>query len=138
MKSIIIDIPQGFIIDIEKSSFTEIFFKKEEKKDVTCWEDLKKIKGYYISSGSEIYTVNCTTTLDNQNVFVTKEQAEASIALAMLSQLIKDVNEDWIPDWKSTDCFYNYSHFLTFPTEEIRDTFLKNHKELIIKAKPLL
>ena len=149
-----IEVPEGFIIDEENSSFTCIKFKK---KEVTCWEDLNKITGYFVDSDSTIdgYTGNPIFTNDAyRNVFATKEQAEASIALAMLSQLMKDVNGDWIPDWdyynqsKHTISFYNSKidtgvytstqRFLSFPTLEIRDTFLKNHEELIMKAKYLL
>ena len=155
MKDVIIKVPEGYEMDTKSSTFTCIKFKK---KEVKCWKYLGNIKGYVIDIDS---TVNAyitegldTDDLCNRNVFATKEQAEASIALAMLSQLMKDVNGDWIPDWEydsnrkyvihidkglaKPDWFYNYSHFLTFPTKVIRDTFLKNHEELIMKAKPLL
>jgi len=137
-----IKVPKGYIVDEENSSFTCIKFKKEEKKQVTCWEELKTINGYFIDKG--------TTT---KRLFATKEQAETCIALAMLSQLMKDVNGDWIPDWTEEvkkfviqfdkdnilkNWYYTFSYFLAFPTAEIRDRFLENHKELIIKAKPLL
>ena len=125
-----IEVPEGYIIDEENSSFTCIKFKKEEKKEVTCWEDLN------ISLA-----------------WATEEQEQAEVALKKLSQLMKDVNGDWIPDWSDDNCkfiirprkntldldnFCSYQYFLSFPTKEIRDKFLKNHEELIMKAKPLL
>jgi len=146
-------VPEGFTIDEEKSSFTCIKFKKEKKKEAKCWEDLEDIKGYYVTEGSTIDSANSTSINFNKNIFATKEQAEASIALAMLSQLMKDVNENWIPDWRNsedkytlgffnnkiiTDYFQQTHQFLAFPTKTIRELFLKNHEELIIKAKPLL
>ena len=156
MNEINIEVPEGFVIDEENSSFTCIKFKKKEKKEVTCWEDLEKVKGYMVSDESVVYGYNndgLSTETENRNTFATKEQAEACIALAMLSQLMKDVNGDWVPDWSDdnrkfiirffrnkleSDNFCSCQYFLSFPTKEIRDTFLKNHEELIMKAKPLL
>lgn len=155
MNEINIKVPEGYIVDEENSSFNCIKFKKETKKEVNCWEDLKIVSGYYISADAEIENIkDCPTEQISKNVFATKEQAEACIALAMLSQLMKDVNGDWIPDWTNedtykyiisfdgklirTDWYTTFKYFLSFPTNEIRDTFLKNHEELILKAKPLL
>lgn len=155
MKKIFIEVEDGYEVDTINSTPTCIKFKKEEKKQVTCWEDLEEISGYYVDSSSNVEDFH-TTNLDHgvMNLFATKEQAEACIALAMLSQLMKDINGDWIPDWENAlvckyiirfnenmilcDWFSTLKFFLSFPTNEIRDTFLKNHKELIIKAKPLL
>lgn len=154
MTEINIKVPDGYVIDEYNSSFTCIKFKKEEKKEVNCWKDLYLIEGYYIDNDSDVQKLGShvpTHTL--RNLFATKEQAEACIALAMLSQLMKDVNGDWKPDWTKetnkyvinfynemirTDFWKSTQNFLSFPTEEIRDTFLNNHRELIIKAKPLL
>jgi len=143
MNEINIKVPDGYTVDEKNSSFTCIKFKKKEKKEVTCWEDLQEIK-----------SIDKHTPEDHsKNTFTTKEQAEACIALTMLSQLMKDVNEGWIPDYEDSnrkyvirfsknklnaEWFCNTHYFLCFPTEEIRDTFLQNHKELIMKAKPLL
>jgi len=153
MESITIDVPSGFIIDEENSSFTCIKFKKEERKKVTCWEELKQIKGYYVDRNSNVAFYVDLPVRYNKNTFATKEQAEASIALAMLSQLMKEVNGEWIPNWEDasiifvievyrdslrTDYYSSIHRFLCFPTEEIRDTFLLNHEQLIMKAKPLL
>lgn len=156
MNEINIKVPEGYIIDEENSSFTRIVFKKEEKKQVNCWENLGFVKGYMVTDESVVYGYNddgLRTETKNRNTFATKEQAEACIALAMLSQLMKDVNGDWIPDWNDnkekftlsfirnkigTNCYCNTQSFLSFPTKETRDTFLKHHKDLILKAKPLL
>ena len=154
MNEINIEVPEGYVIDEENSSFTCIKFKKEEKKQVTCWEDLETINGYYISANCCVAGYTNKPDHANKNTFATKEQAFACMALAMLSQLMKDVNGDWIPDYKDdnqkkfiiryykntleTNWFYHINHFLTFPTGEIRDMFLKNHEELIMKARSLL
>ena len=59
----------------------------------------------------------------------------------------------WKPDWKSgnhkfciftlksevsTGEYYKYNKTLAFPTEEMRDTFYENFKELIEECKELL
>ena len=83
----------------------------------------------------------------------TEEQAQASIALAQLSQLIAVYNDGWVPDWKDGDCKYNiegyedkflienrssWISFLTFKTKPLAELFLQNFKDLITIAKPLL
>lgn len=154
LKEINIKVPEGYVIDEENSSFKCIKFKKEENKEVTYWKELENIEGYWVSDISVVKQRSLSkNTFDDRNVFATKEQAEACIALAMLSQLMKDVNGDWIPDWNADNRKFiikffkntiirgwvnSTQRFLSFPTEEIRDTFLKNHEALIMKARPLL
>lgn len=89
-----------------------------------------------------------------KNVYAKKEQAEASIALAQLSQL-RDVYRDrWEPDWNDEDvkkwCIYfsedylivNWSlchnFFLSFQDYQTANLFFKNFRDLIEQAKPLL
>jgi len=119
------------------------------------WEELKEISGYYIDAEDD--SVNSIqevkTSSSTQSVFETREQAEASIALAQLSQLKKVYNGDWEADWsKIANKFcLEYSsgkiekrvysatqQFLTFKTSELREEFLKNFRDLIEQAKPLL
>ena len=119
------------------------------------WEDLEKIGGFFILHDSEIERMG-VTELDevHKNTFATREQAEASIALAQLSQLREVYRQGWKPDWNDynkikycidhringlggyeTGSFLN---FLSFQSPEIRDEFLKNFIDLIVKAKPLM
>ena len=124
------------------------------KKEVKCWADLEGITGYYLDEENDpTYTKTNSKCDGMRDVFATKEQCEASIALAMLSQLMKDANGDWKPDWQSGSAKYivffeNYlpvkrscytrQCFIAFETPEIRDRFLELHIDLINKAKPLL
>ena len=125
-------------------------------KEVKCWEDLNHISGWFVDEYCEVYKIYLATTnsSEHRNIFATKEQAEASIAMAMLSQLMRDVNGDWVPNWMDANknkwvIYFKHgnpvistlrgaSAFLAFPTREIVHKFLKNHRELIEKAKPLL
>lgn len=111
---------------------------------------------YYVSIDSSITTFNITwSSIESmKNIRATKEQAEACLAMSQLSQLMKNANWDWKPDYGDynsqkfslyycnnsiqKDYWYGVHRFLTFQTREIRDQFLENHKELIEKAKPLL
>lgn len=158
-KSFKINIPEGFEIDREKSTFEEVIFKPIPKKGLPkSWDDLKIIKGFYVDNNAEVDSVNC---LDFpyakrglfKNVFPTKEEAEASVALAQLCQLRDVYNEGWKPDWgdnTSKHCiiytenkfrtitYATYVHFLSFKKEEIAKKFIENFRDLLEKAKPLL
>ena len=49
----------GKVIDLENSDLSvgKIVFKKKEKELPTKWEDLKKLKGYYVNDLSEIFNL---------------------------------------------------------------------------------
>lgn len=159
MKQLKIEVPEGYEIDREKSTFENIIFKKKDSLPER-WEDLKSISGYYVSSHSDVSFLeegNFKYAYDPNsyiNTFVTREQAEASIAMAQLSQLMQVYNGSWEPDWRNaqetkyTICFkeelieinkaWIFREFLSFKEEKIRDKFLENFNELILKARPLL
>ena len=150
-----IQVPEGYEIDREKSTFEKIVFKKVENELPKSWDDLKNIGGYYVSSQSDIkyYYENCQDSI-HKNVFPTKEEAEACLALAQLCQLRDIYNGGWKPDWEDTneqkyviiihtgriqvETFFSIQHLLTFKTAELRDKFLENFRDLIEIAKPLL
>jgi hypothetical protein len=156
MEELKIQVPDGYEVDKENSTFEVIKFKKK-KGLPSSWEDLKVVSGWFIGydSNSDDIT-NIATIQDNRNVFATKEQAEAAIALAQLSQLKKVYREfeggeiDWREkyDWKyiirifydevREDSCTQGASFLAFTKKETRDLFYDNFKDLIEKAKPLL
>lgn len=126
------------------------------KRDLPkSWEELEEVKGFYVTGGSEI-SEGCEEYKAedvNKNIFKTKEQAEASIAMAQLSQLRELYRAGWQPDWKDNEdkwciqfshdetCIcshWSYSSFLAFKDVETAHLFLQNFKDLILKAKPLL
>lgn len=126
--------------------------KKELPK---TWKELSIINGYFVNPATSAISdlFKTVTTHNNRNVFATREQAEASIAIAQLSQLIAVYNNGWIPDWTDEKCkFVIYfqknklvvSHsvgvyrFMNFKNEETAELFLENFKDLILIAKPLL
>lgn len=158
MKSVKIEVPQGYEIDKEKSTFENIVFKEVKNELPKTWEELGQIKGHYIGVRSEmsqscgIYTTGkYHTSYQNKNIFATKKQAEASLALAQLSQLREVYRKGWVPSINAyrysihfsgnrmeVEEFCIYETFLSFQDEETRDLFLENFRDLIEQAKPLL
>lgn len=123
-------------------------------KTTPKWEDFGEISGYCLDLDSEIEFVDKTKSrLDNRNLFPTKEEAEACLALSQLCQWRDKYNNGWKADWSdntkkyiitfdkneiATGINYAISQVLSFKTEEIRDKFLKDFEILILQAKPLL
>lgn len=156
MKNLKITAPEGYEIDKEKSTFEEIVFKPIKKELPKSWDELKKIGGGYVkSTDSKVHSSGGYPTLDkNKNVFATKEQAEASLALAQLSQLREVYRDGWKPNWMSDKqtkhsirfwegnvAKVSSEHvdvFLSFQSAEVRDLFLENFRDLIEQAKPLM
>lgn len=149
-----IQAPEGYEIDKGNSTFEKIVFKRKELPK--SWEDLMTVKGYCVSTYSKIE--DCSeefyTYKENKNIFPTKEEAEACLALAQLCQLRDRYNDGWKPDWEYEEevkfnIFYSRNSIvkstcymsntvLVFKTEELRDKFLENFRDLIEVAKPLL
>ena len=154
-KEMKIQVPEGYEIDREKSTFEKIVFKKIENELPKSWEEIGEIKGWYVDSFSDIMPCDKgDTDKDNdKNIFPTIEEAEACLALAQLCQLRDRYNDGWKPDWtdftmKPSIYFHkdiattgeNRSErtILYFRSEKIRDEFLENFRGLIETAKPLL
>ena len=146
MKELKIEIPEGHEIDQEKSTFEKIIFKKVGKP--MQWEDLEKIDGYYVDTGSDLISVQSVATIlgNNKNVFPTKKDAESSLALAQLLQLRKAWIGEWEADWNNNSCkyvIYRHEDFLvfdffkssygelSFPTHAMGKEFLEAFKDLI-------
>lgn len=155
MKTLKITPPEGYEIDKDKSTFEEIVFKPVKKELPKSWEELKTIEGFFVTHDCTIYEAAPQNTNDYQrNIFATESQAKASIALAQLSQLREVYRDGWQPDWcnllqgkfsiEKTQgninvcTLFSCHSFLCFQSPEIRNEFLKNFKDLIEEASPLL
>lgn len=162
-KSFKINIPEGFEIDKEKSTFEEIIFKPIPKKELPkSWEELENIDGYYVDNCSkpEYFEVLGKVDSVDKNIFPTLKEAKAAIALAQLCQLRDIYNEGWKPDWddikqnkyiirfeynpeiEKEDIYINQNkavrNVITLKSIEVVKQFLENFKDLIEQAKPLL
>jgi hypothetical protein len=152
MKELKINVPDGYEIDKDKSTFENIVFKKK-KELPKSWGQLISVYGFCVNTECEILESNVYTKPHNRNIFSTSQQAKASIALAQLSHL-RNVYRRWCdPDWSDgvekyciyfqsgelviDSCFYN-EFFLSFQDKETAELFLENFKDLIEQAKPLM
>ena len=158
-KKLKINIPEGYEIDKEKSTFEEIVFKKVEDplaKLPKTWEEYckyaKDCPSYY---GNPRKNNICETRFDGfYNEFFTEERVKQYVALGKLLQL----RDYWVGNWKndsnnSVAVIYHFegeivntnvskkrslSYSLTFPTREIAQKFIECFKDLINEASPLI
>lgn len=136
-----------------KNSTKEAYESQAKKQLPKTWEELEEISGFWVSSESKTHSFTCKTFIDTKNLFATKEQAEASIALAQLSQLREVYRDGWKPDWSGNGIKYciifeqkkiiinknTFVHrFLSFQDKETAELFLENFRDLIETAKPLM
>ena len=152
-KKLKINIPEGYEIDKEKSTFEEIVFKKVEDpldKLPKTWEEYYK----HTKNSSSYYWNNCCETgvmtsvfTGFYNEFSTEERVKQYVALGRLLQL----RDYWVGDWKiNSDNIYviyknviivtmpNSGFPLTFPTKEMAEKFKECFGDLIKKAYPLV
>ena len=151
-----IQAPEGYEIDKENSTFEKIVFKKVKKELPKSWEELDIIKGFYVDSLSRVIKTSgeIYTEENYKNTFPTKEEAKACLALSQLCQLRDIYNGGWKPDWKNDreikycieffkgkiqkNDYHVLKRVLCFKTQELREKFLENFRDLIETAKPLL
>jgi hypothetical protein len=143
MKELKIEIPEGYEIDEEKSSFKKIVFKK--KVEINCWEDLKRVPGVYITDNSCFVPAPAGLVLPhNKNVFLNEKYAKSALALAQISQLLPyyDTNVDWTASNAKfcISCLNNkievrtwerVYHVLAFNTKSEAIRFLKHNEQLV-------
>lgn len=155
----IIQIPEGYQIDTEKSNDRQIVLNKIYDNKVRSWEEYcKKMEGkdsyfiedsYYTSVSSQFRHVPIVTE------FKDKEEAEAFAAFSKLRKFRRDWVGEWKPDYKNcsepkfaivtseneiTKQVENYTvnNSMSFPTEKMRDEFFDTFKDLLDQAKTLL
>ena len=157
-KKLKINIPEGYEIDKEKSTFEEIVFKKIEDplaKLPKTWEEYckqtKDYVSYFFSSPNSIIK---SWFEGSYNEFMTEERVKQYVALGRLLQL----RDYWVGNLKNNSnnfaaVIYHFdgeivntnvskkrssSYSLTFPTREIAQKFIECFKDLINEAYPLI
>ena len=151
-KKLKINIPEGYEIDKEKSTFEEIVFKKVEdplaKLPKTWKEYCKYAKDCPSYFGNPRKNNIFETRFDGfYNEFFTEERAKQYVSLGKLLQL----RDYWVGDWKiNSDNIYviyknviivtmpNSGFPLTFPTREMAEEFKNCFEDLIKEAYPLV
>ena len=147
-KELKIEIPQGYEIDKEKSTFEKIVFKKINNTPKTWKEYCSLMKG------KTMYCTCCNNITvsgfsDAHDKFVNKKRAEQFIALGKLLQLrdywVKGYSEfryavygDRLDGTAICDWCENTNHPLMFPTKEMAKEFKDCFSDLIKQAYPLV
>nr|DAF16307.1 MAG TPA: hypothetical protein [Crassvirales sp.] len=98
-KEIKIQVPEGYEIDKENSTFECIKFKKVH--EVYTWDDIKHIKGVFISLDSSLRPLESVKDEMDKNTFHSERYAKAALALAQISQLMpyyggEITNKEWL------------------------------------------
>lgn len=156
-----IKVPDGYEIDKENSTFELIKFKPIEKKLPKTWEEYCEIHDVqieecwveYNSSVSKVPGTGVRDSKNDRNLLPNVLYSKAMIALCQLIQLRDYYNGDWVPNWEDLSYKYcieiscniitgttnaGFKKVLAFKTKELRNDFIKNFKDLIEIAKPLL
>lgn len=160
-KKLKINIPEGYEIDKEKSTFEEIVFKKVEDpfaKLPKTWEEYckqtKDCESYFHTRYPEPCIIKSPSFDGVYCEFSTKERVKQYVALGKLLQL----RDYWVGDWKinssslaNTYLIYNNGvkeivvakiygeNFpLIFPTKEMAKEFKNCFEDLIKEAYPLV
>ena len=110
----------------------------------------------YIAADSSIIKCNSINKIDpseDRNLCTDLESAEQHLALLQLHKLRDYYRGTWKPDYNKTSTKYcivnrtgalivrdciNFSHFLTFPDEQMATTFMNCFSDLIYKAGDLI
>lgn len=115
---------------------------------------------YFIDTYSNIERLNnvihnhCRLMNTDKNICPSKESAESHLAMIQLEQLRNCWWNSWGPDWNDDQqpkycvtyyhgefkirALYEARHFLSFPTREMAEEFLKCFRDLIEKAGDLI
>lgn len=150
-KKLKINIPEGYEIDKEKSTFEEIVFKKIEDplaKLPKTWEEYCKQTEGNVSYFCNIHDSIIKSWFERYYYeFVTEERVKQYVALGRLLQL----RDYWVGDWKrnSNNIYVIYKNVimaagndsdfpLTFPTREMAKEFKNCFENLIKEAYPLV
>lgn len=156
-QTIEIEVPDGYKVEYNKDTQKVEIVRVELPKS---WEEYCKQNPivdweYFINERSEIDEIrkrerNPTTDMSTIQL---REMAIAFRALMQLIQLKDCYRQGWTPDWEQPYkkyCVYREgnsvfpfdgtfnSRVLSFQSEEIRDEFLNNFKDLIEQAKELI
>ena len=109
-----IDIPEGYEIDKENSTFECIKFKPIKKyltyKEIA--EKLNKDTCFFIAKG-KIQSYAQYASYDNPDVANSYRQIEKILAINQLMNIAKYYNGDWKPDWNNK---YELKYCISFTT----------------------
>ena len=147
-KHITIDIPDGYEIDKEKSTYTDIYFKK-----IDNWRKSNAvIKGFALNVFGGIYCIESHSINSGKGIFIDEKHARSASAAAQIGQII--ANDPRFGGFVTKNEFYNgscpiyyivFSHnfivvpyfniipnsILGFHTSEQAELFIKENEDLL-------
>ena len=157
IKYVLPESESGIII---QECFKELYLPEPTKELPNTWKEWveqnsKVADEYFIADNCIIKRINSEirTFNSDDNLLATQEDAEAILALIKLKRLRDTYRQGWIPNWKTNDakhCIerfkgdfkatisYHTDCFLAFQSEEIRNKFYENFKNLIEQAKEFI
>lgn len=148
-------IPEGW--EVDKVENGEIILKNAKKELPKTWEKcyIKLGIGEYISNLSEIIeNIDLVKSYKSNKNMLPVGLGKPMLALQQLLVCREVYRQGWKPDWNSDEnkyCieYYNINNItcsvhmhcsciLSFQSEEVRDQFLENFRDLIEEAKELI
>lgn len=144
-KELKIQIPEGYEIDKENSTFECIKFKKKK----LTYEDVSKIlfdekNIFYINSSGKAAPYFCKRDqCEDSSNYTSKEQAEKLLAINKLMNVAKYLNGDWTPNWNDNaqSKYYFYltnAIYISIVTSMNLNTVYFKTRELAEKAIKIL
>ena len=148
-KELKIEVPKGYEIDRQKSTFEKIIFKKIPENPKTWEEYCKQTTGYVSYFFSSPNSIIKSWFEGSYNEFMTEERVKQFVALGKLLQL----RDYWVKRSKFKDAIGIFTRSdgvivadncdindcaLTFPTQEMADKFITCFWDLIKQASPLV
>ena len=140
--------------------FEELHLPDSTKKLPNTWEKWVELNSkvadeYFVADNCIIKRINLEIRTFNvdDNLLATQKEAEAILALIKLKRLRDTYRQGWVPDWAIDDakhCIerfkgdfkatisYHTDCFLALQSEEIRNKFYTNFKNLIEQAKEFI
>lgn len=151
MKELKINVPEGYEIDTENSTFEYIKFKPIIK----TWKDIDRISGKFINNISNITSIECRKSDNDKNVFISEKYAKSALAMAQISQLLPYyggffTDEEWNDPFIKKYCIlrtrddidyventFTY-HFIAFRTSEYRKKFMSRPENVQLVKEYLM
>lgn len=164
-QTIEIEVPDGYKvvynkdtqkIEVVRATLPKTWKEFCEDNPIKNWEcfitERSKIEDFYTEDSVTIPEEKRARNVDtDKSTLPDRETAEAFLALMQLIQLRDCYRQGWKPDWEDdtkkhcifclggvTDWTISERRVLSFQSEEVRDEFLKNFKDLIEQAKELI
>jgi len=151
-KEVRIELPEGYVIDKENSTYECIKLKPINKSKFSDYDGTYRIEeGWGINSGRVLHYIPRKNDGFAKCVFATEKIAKSALAMAQISQIMANderfggiiTDNEWkdgrIAKYCILKCYNQLNmdsihctyHFLAFHTEEQRDLFLKENEQLV-------